>query len=116
MSDTLSSEIGGLYDDPRLITTFERVDPGTDGAVTWQGEVAGLVGAGIIAGIAGALFTSVDAVGTAVVLGAGVAGMTVDSVLGATIEGRIVDNQGVNLLATVAAAVVGVALAVIVLA
>jgi len=42
--------------------------------------------------------------------------MTVDSVLGATIEGRIVDNQGVNLLATVAAAVVGVALAVIVLA
>ena len=116
MSDTLSSEIGGLYDDPRLITTFERVDPGTDGAITWQGEVAGLVGAGIIAGIAGALFDPVDAVGAAVVLGAGVAGMTVDSVLGATIEGRVVDNQGVNLLATVAAAAVGVALAVLVLA
>ena len=116
MSDTLSSEVGGLYDNPRLITTFERVEPGTDGGVTWQGELAGLVGAGIIAGIAGALFDPVDAVGAAVVRGAGVAGMTVDSLLGATIEGGVVDNQGVNLLATVAAAVVGVGLAVAVLA
>jgi uncharacterized protein (TIGR00297 family) len=115
LSDTFSSEIGGLFDDPRLITTLERVEPGTDGGVTWQGELAGVVGAGVIAGIAGLLFDPVDAVGTAVVLGAGVAGMTVDSLLGATIEGSVVDNQGVNLLATVAAAVVGVALAVVVL-
>ncbi len=115
MSDTLSSEIGGLYDDPRLITTFERVDPGTDGGVTWQGELAGIVGAGVIAGIAGALFESVDATGAAVILGAGVAGMTVDSLLGATVEGGLVDNQGVNLLATVAAALVGGSLALAVL-
>ena len=48
MSDTLSSEIGGLFDRPRLITSFEPVDPGTDGAVSWQGELAGVVGAGRI--------------------------------------------------------------------
>ncbi|MFN7132546.1 MAG: DUF92 domain-containing protein [Myxococcales bacterium] len=33
MSDTLSSEIGGVFDSPRLITTLERVPPGTDGGV-----------------------------------------------------------------------------------
>ncbi|MUW13761.1 DUF92 domain-containing protein, partial [Halorubrum sp. CBA1125] len=45
MADTLSSEVGGLYDEPRLITTLRRVEPGTDGAVTWQGELAGIAGA-----------------------------------------------------------------------
>jgi len=37
--------------------------------------------------------------------------MTVDSVLGATVEGTVVGNQGVNTLATLAAAITGVALA-----
>jgi len=112
MSDTFSSEIGGLFDDPRLLTTLERVEPGTDGAVTWQGELAGLFGAGIIAGIAALAFPSVGPPGVAVILGAGFVGMTVDSVLGATIEGRWFGNQGVNFLATLSAAVVGGLLAV----
>jgi uncharacterized membrane protein len=47
-----------------------------------------------------------------VIVAAGVAGMTVDSLLGATVEGRLFGNQGVNLLATLAAAVAGAALAV----
>jgi uncharacterized protein (TIGR00297 family) len=103
MADTLSSEVGGLYDGPRLITTFERVQPGTDGAVTWQGELAGLVGAGLIAGIA-AVFFALTPAETGVVLLAGVVGMTADSLLGATLEGGLLDNQGVNFLATLAAA------------
>jgi uncharacterized protein (TIGR00297 family) len=111
LSDTFSSEFGGLFDRPRLITTLEPVDPGTDGAVTWQGEVAGLVGAGLVAGIAALLFGEVAPAGAGVVLAAGVAGMTVDSLLGATVEGRLVGNQGVNLLATLSAAVVAVLLA-----
>jgi uncharacterized protein (TIGR00297 family) len=114
MSDTLSSEIGGLFDDPRLITTFEPVDPGTDGAVTWQGELVGLVGAGIIAGIAAIAFPSVGPLGIAVIVGAGFVGMTVDSLLGATVEGRVVENQGVNFLATLVAAITGGALAVLI--
>jgi uncharacterized protein (TIGR00297 family) len=111
MSDTFSSEFGGLFDAPRLITTFERVDPGTDGAVTWQGEVAGIVGAGIIAGLTGGLFEVVGPSGTGVVLLGGVVGMTTDSLLGATVEGGQIGNQSVNLLATMVAAVVAVALA-----
>jgi uncharacterized protein (TIGR00297 family) len=112
MSDTFSSEFGGLFDNPRLITTFERVEPGTDGAVTWQGEVAGLVGAGLIALLTGGLFPTVALPGTAVVLAAGSVGMTIDSLLGATVEGGAIGNQTVNLLATAGAAVVAAGLAV----
>ena len=113
MSDTLSSEIGVLFDDPRLITTLERVDPGTDGGVTWQGYVVGVVGAGLVAGVAVATF-AFDAPGLAAltVVCGGVAGMTVDSVLGATLEGGRVGNQTVNFLGTLAGAVVSAALAV----
>lgn len=110
MSDTLSSEIGGVYDAPRLITTGEHVEPGTDGAITWQGELAGLAGAAIVAGPAWFLFEAVDPLGAAVVVVAGVAGMTADSVFGATVENRWLDNQGVNFLATLVGAVVAVAL------
>lgn len=112
LADTLSSEIGGLYDNPRLITTLEVVEPGTDGAVTWQGEVVGLGGAGIIALIALAGFDGVGPAGAGAIVLAGLAGMTVDSILGATIEDRYCGNQGVNFLATLAAAIVGALLAV----
>ena len=107
MSDTLSSEIGGVFDRPRLITTLKPVEPGTDGGVTWQGIVAGLVGAAIIAGIAAATLDVVGPTGAALILVCGFVGMTVDSVLGATVEGSFVGNQGVNTLATLAAALTG---------
>lgn len=103
MSDTLSSEIGGLYDDPRLVTTFERVDPGTDGAITLQGELAGVAGAVVVAAIAYSLLSVTGGGAVAIAVG-GVAGMTVDSVLGATIEGDRLGNKSVNFLATLSGA------------
>jgi uncharacterized protein (TIGR00297 family) len=106
LADTLSSEVGGLFDEPRLITTLERVEPGTDGAVTWQGEVAGLAGAGVIAGLSFVLF-DLGTVGAGLVVAAGLVGMTADSVAGATIEGRRLGNQGVNFLATLSGGVAG---------
>jgi len=113
LADTFSSEFGGLFDSPRLITTFERVPAGTDGGVTWQGAVAGAVGAGVIAGL-GRTFFALDAAATATVLGAGALGMIVDSVLGATLEGGRLGNQAVNFLATLSAGTVaGVAALVI---
>ena len=114
LSDTLSSEIGGVFDDPRLITTMQRVDPGTDGGVTWQGEVAGLGGAILIALLALFLFGEVGLPGAVVVVAAGVGGMTADSLFGATIEGSYVGNQGVNFLATLTGALIGGGLAVLV--
>lgn len=126
MSDTLSSEIGGLYDTPRLITTLEPVPPGTDGGVTWQGVLAGLAGAAVVGGIA-ALAFAISPAGALVIVAAGFCGMFVDSVLGAalegrrfdsllsglvgralgsTVHGRRFDNRTVNFLATLAAALV----------
>ncbi|OYR94661.1 hypothetical protein DJ71_01900, partial [Halorubrum sp. E3] len=110
MADTLSSEIGGLFDGPRLVTTLRRVEPGTDGAVTWQGELAGVGGALFVAGLAAFGMPIGDAVaGGGIVALAGVAGMTVDSLLGALIEGERVGNQAVNFLATLSGAIVAVA-------
>ncbi|QLD84754.1 DUF92 domain-containing protein [Natronomonas halophila] len=105
LADTFSSEFGGLFDTPRLITTLRPVAPGTDGAVTWQGVVAGLVGSAIIGGLSGVFF-GLNAPGVLLVVFAGVVGMTVDSLLGATLEGDYLGNQGVNLLATLSAGLV----------
>lgn len=110
LADTFSSEFGGLFDDPRLITTFERVDPGTDGGVTWQGAVAGLAGSVLIA-LLGWGFFDYGPLPAATVAVAGGVGMTVDSLLGATLEGHRLDNQGVNLLATLSAGLVAGAVA-----
>ncbi len=114
MSDTLSSEIGGVFDNPRLITTWQPVDPGTDGGVTWQGEVAGALGSTIVALIALTLFGSIGTVGGAVIALAGIGGMTVDSLLGATVEGEGLGNQSVNFLATLSGAFLGAGLALVV--
>jgi uncharacterized protein (TIGR00297 family) len=120
LGDTLSSEIGCLYDNPRLITTFERVDPGTDGAVTWQGELAGLAGIGIISGLATATLPlgpggSATGLAAMIVAAGGLAGITADSILGATVEGDRLGNQLVNFCATLTGGGVSVALAVVLL-
>ena len=106
LADTLSSEIGGLYDHPRLVTTLRPVEPGTDGAITWQGEVAGLAGAALIAAMTITLFAYPPAFGL-VVVAAGFTGMTADSLVGATIEGLVVGNQAVNFIATSVGAIAG---------
>jgi uncharacterized protein (TIGR00297 family) len=130
MADTLSSELGGLFDAPRLITTLEPVAPGTDGGVTWQGVVAGLLGAALVAALA-LPFLALSPAGALVVTAGGVAGMVVDSLLGALFENRRIGelfagalaglapgdrrigNQTVNFLATLAAALVCAALAAV---
>jgi len=105
LADTLSSEVGGLYGPPRLVTTWEAVEPGTDGAVTWQGEVAGVVGAAVIAALAYA-FLPVTLAGAGLVVLGGIAGMTTDSLVGATLEGGALGNQSVNFVATATGGIV----------
>lgn len=114
MGDTLSSELGGLFDNPRLITSGKTVPPGTDGAVTWQGELAGIAGSGLVALITMALL-SISTLGGIVVAAGGIIGMTVDSLLGATVEGDRIENEAVNLLATLGGAIASVVLALLVL-
>ena len=113
LADTFSSEFGGLFDEPRLITTFERVDPGTDGGVTWQGAVAGSVGSGIIAALAWVFF-EFSTIAIIAILAAGILGMVVDSIFGATLEGEYLGNQAVNLLATLSAGLAAALVAVVI--
>lgn len=113
LADTLSSEIGGLYDRPRLITSFAAVEPGTDGAVTWQGEVAGILGAALI-GVLSYVLLDIPLAGIGLIVLAGLAGMTADSLAGATIEGDLLGNQSVNFIATSVGALAGAVLWLIV--
>ena len=110
-ADTLASEIGVLHQ-PRLITTFQKVDPGTDGAVSVLGTVAGIVGAAVIGlasyflGIVPNIFV---ALGLSIV--SGTIGCFMDSLLGATFERQdLLTNEHVNLLATITGAIVGILL------
>ncbi len=102
-ADTWATEIGRHSPiAPRLITNGRRVPPGTDGGMTLLGTAGGIVGAGFIAGLSYVFGQR----GALVIAAAGVAGMLVDSLLGATVQGkaRWVDNDAVNLAATLTGA------------
>ncbi|HKV71999.1 MAG TPA: DUF92 domain-containing protein [Gemmatimonadales bacterium] len=99
-ADTWATEIGWFSPHPpRLITTWKPVPKGTDGGVTLIGTAGGVAGAALIWGAAAVLFSS-----RLTVVWAGLAGMLADSLLGATLQGKILDNDGVNLAATMTGA------------
>lgn len=112
LADTLSSEIGTLDEHPRLITSFDQVPPGTNGAVSITGTLAGVAGAVVIGGIALTLGGSTNPIVLGVIVIAGVAGMFADSLLGATLEEVVLGNEGVNLLATLVGAVIALLLGI----
>jgi uncharacterized protein (TIGR00297 family) len=110
-ADTWATEIGLLSSrSPRLITTRRTVAPGVSGGVTSLGSLAAIAGAGLIAWSARLLDVAVWIPWTA-----GVAGMALDSLLGAIVEGRraAVTNDTVNFLATLSAATLGAVLAAV---
>jgi uncharacterized protein (TIGR00297 family) len=86
-SDTWATEVGTRAGgSPRLITTWARVPPGTSGAVSAVGTLAGIGGAVILAG-AGAIAGVPLRPATAGVLG-GMVGLMADSFVGATAQAR----------------------------
>lgn len=110
-ADTLASEIGVLHQ-PRLLTTMQKVDPGTDGAVSLLGTAVAIVGAAII-GIASYLLGIMPNLFPALVVSviSGTVGCFMDSFLGATFERRfMLTNEHVNLIATIVGAIVGILL------
>ncbi|MDX1612553.1 MAG: DUF92 domain-containing protein, partial [Candidatus Thermoplasmatota archaeon] len=100
-ADTFASEFGGLSKKVVLITSFQRVPPGTDGGISWTGQVAAFAGAMIISALGivllgslpftasieptPAAFTAGNLVASTV---AGFLGCQADSFLGATLEVR----------------------------
>ena len=86
-ADTWATAIGARSPTPpRRLLFGHLVNPGSNGGMTLIGTAGALVGAALIS-TAGALTASVPQLvlwGTVI----GVAGMTLDSVLGATLQGR----------------------------
>ena len=142
-ADTLATEIGLLNpSDPRLITDLRRIVPaGTSGGISIFGELATLFGA-LLIGIAAGLLRMTGnpgwslgvLIGTTMI--AGLVGCSVDSVIGATVQGiyrcsicnkitenrrhcgapsiplrghKAIDNNVVNLIATILGATFAVA-------
>ncbi|HEY6349064.1 MAG TPA: DUF92 domain-containing protein [Candidatus Angelobacter sp.] len=104
-ADTTSSEIGAAFSARTvLITSWQKVSPGTDGGISLNGTAAGILAALMTAACAAALGL-IGWLGMLIVAGAGATGMLVDSGLGATLERRgYLNNDVVNLLSTAAAA------------
>ena len=100
-SDTWASEFGCLDDRVRMITTPKRCEPGLNGGVSPQGQLAAFGGAALIAVLATcvALATGGDSLmssgrGPFMVLFAGFLGCQMDSVLGAVLENRGLMTKG----------------------
>jgi uncharacterized protein (TIGR00297 family) len=109
-SDTVASEIGKVFGGvPRAFPTWRRTAPGTPGAVSIAGTLAGATAAALIAVPAAALWlipwTAVPVIVVACTIGA-----FVESALATAFEARgILDNNTLNFLNTAVAAAVAVA-------
>jgi uncharacterized protein (TIGR00297 family) len=96
-SDTVASEVGKAWGRTTLlITTLRRVPPGTSGAVSIEGTLAGVVAAALLAAI-GAAMGLVSWVAVPIVAAAATLASLLEGVLGATLEARgMLTNDVVN--------------------
>ena len=104
-ADTVSSEVGqAIGGVPVLITTLKRLPPGTDGAVSFPGTVAGSLAAAVL--VLTAMPTlHLDPGQATVAWTAAICGLFADSIIGATLERRgWLNNDAVNFLSTAIAA------------
>ena len=106
--DTMASEIGVTGGDPVLVTNFAKVPAGTNGGVTFTGEVVAVMGALIIS-LLSFLLGIIDLPTAAVCTLAGFIGTNIDSYVGALMENPgMVGNAGTNFLATLGGGVCAV--------
>jgi uncharacterized protein (TIGR00297 family) len=113
-SDTVASEVGKAFGRRTfLVHTARLVPPGTSGAISLEGTVAGLAGA-LALGSAGVALGLVAASALLAIVAGATAGAFAESVLGATLEHQgILNNDVLNFLNTGIAAAVAMALATV---
>ncbi len=109
-ADTMASEIGVTGGIPYMITTLKKVPIGTNGGVTWTGELVALIGGFVVSLVALAL--GVITIPMLVICTvAGFVGTNIDSLVGATLENSgFCGNAGTNLAATISGGIFAVAL------
>ncbi len=105
-ADTVSSELGQAVDEKaRLITNWQSVPAGTNGAVSLTGTLAGIAAAVIVSSVC-LLGGLLPRRWLAISVGSAILGMVVDSFLGAWLERRgLLNNDSVNFLSTLVSAV-----------
>jgi uncharacterized protein (TIGR00297 family) len=113
-ADTISSEVGQVIGgQPRMITTLRTAEPGTDGAISLLGSLAGIAAAGLVAA-AGTVALAGSSRMFAISWVSGVFGLFFDSLLGATLERRgWLNNDAVNFLSTASASACALILLVV---
>ena len=86
-ADTWATELGVLSrQQPRLITSWKRVAPGSSGGISLLGITASLLGGALIAGLAVLLGNPGGVLVFVAIAVAGLTGSLIDSLLGATIQ------------------------------
>ena len=105
LSDTAASEVGKAYGKRTfLITTLKPVPPGTEGAVSLEGTIAGIIGSFLIAIVAWGLgmIPHQSPVGILICMVAAFVATNVESVIGATIQEKYdwLTNELVNVVNT----------------
>ncbi|GLC41341.1 hypothetical protein PLESTB_001073500 [Pleodorina starrii] len=111
LSDTVSSEVGKAYGKTTyLITTFQLVPRGTEGAVSLEGTAAGAVAAVLFAATSFAIGQVPDVASAGVVAGAATIANLAESYLGASVQGRVswLNNDLVNMLQISLAATIAI--------
>ncbi len=105
LSDTAASEVGKAYGKRTfLITTLRPVPPGTEGAVSLEGTIAGIIASFLIAIVAWGLgmIPHQSPIGIVICLVSAFVATTIESVIGATIQEKYdwLTNELVNVANT----------------
>jgi uncharacterized protein (TIGR00297 family) len=113
LSDTTASEVGKAYGKRTfLITTLQPVARGTEGAVSLEGTIAGIVGGLVISVVAYSLgLITLSGVGICVI--AAFVATNLESVIGATLQHKFewLTNELVNVVNTMIGAIMAMLIA-----
>jgi uncharacterized protein (TIGR00297 family) len=114
LADTTASEVGKAYGKSTfLITTLQPVPRGTEGAVSLEGTLAGILGGSIISLVAYGV-ELITLPGVVICTIAAFVATNLESVIGATIQNKFdwLTNELVNVINTIIGAVVAIAIAI----
>lgn len=115
LADTCASEVGKAYGKRTfLITTLQPVARGTEGAVSLEGTLAGIIASIAIAGVGWGV-SLMDFRGVMICAIAAFVGTNLESVIGATLQSKFswLTNEVVNIFNTAIGASVAIALGLI---
>ncbi len=112
LSDTTASEVGKAYGKRTfLVTTLRPVAPGTEGAVSLEGTLAGIF-ASVVISVLAYLLGLISALGILWCVLAALVATSVESLIGATFQNKYtwLSNELVNVINTFIGALVALAL------